>query len=82
MRYSLQCARFLASMDIDMLVIACNTASAHAIPALKDEFHIPVIGVVEAGRQGCNRVRRKQDRGHRHLINHQEPCIRGDDRGP
>ena len=48
-RYSLQCARFLASMDIDMLVIACNTASAHAIPALKDEFHIPVIGVVEAG---------------------------------
>ncbi len=48
-RYSLQCARFLASMDIDMLVIACNTASAHAIPALKEEFHIPVIGVVEAG---------------------------------
>lgn len=48
-RYSLQCARFLASMDIDMLVVACNTASAHAIPDLKDEFHIPVIGVVDAG---------------------------------
>jgi glutamate racemase len=48
-RYSLQCARFLASKDIDMLVVACNTASAHAIPALRDEFHIPVIGVVEAG---------------------------------
>ena len=32
-----------------MLVVACNTASAHAIPALRDEFHIPVIGVVEAG---------------------------------
>jgi glutamate racemase len=48
-RYSLQCARFLASMEIDMLVVACNTASAHAIPALQDEFHIPVIGVVEAG---------------------------------
>lgn len=48
-RYSLQCARFLTSMDIDMLVVACNTASAHAIPDLKDEFHIPVIGVVDAG---------------------------------
>ena len=48
-RYSLQCARFLVSQDIDMLVIACNTASAHAIPALKEEFHIPVIGVVDAG---------------------------------
>jgi glutamate racemase len=30
-------------------VIACNTASAHAIPALKEAFDIPVIGVVEAG---------------------------------
>ena len=48
-RYSLQCARFLTAMDIDMLVVACNTASAHAIPDLKDEFHIPVVGVVEAG---------------------------------
>lgn len=47
--YSIQCARFLVSMDIDMMVIACNTASAHAIPALRETFDIPVIGVVEAG---------------------------------
>ncbi len=48
-RYSLQCAGFLASKHIDMLVVACNTASAHAIDALKNEFDFPVIGVVEAG---------------------------------
>ncbi|HHO75271.1 MAG TPA: glutamate racemase, partial [Deltaproteobacteria bacterium] len=48
-RYSLQCAGFLASKGIDMLVVACNTASAHAIGALKNEFDIPVVGVVEAG---------------------------------
>lgn len=48
-RYSIQCARFLASRDIDMLVVACNTASAHAVPALRDEFAFPVVGVVEAG---------------------------------
>jgi glutamate racemase len=48
-RYSLQCARFLASKDIDMLVVACNTASSHAIPALEEEFNIPVVGVVDAG---------------------------------
>ncbi|HON96155.1 MAG TPA: glutamate racemase, partial [Deltaproteobacteria bacterium] len=48
-RYSIQCARFLTSKDIDLLVVACNTASAHAIPELRDEFRIPVIGVVEAG---------------------------------
>jgi glutamate racemase len=52
-RYSLQCARFLASKDIDMLVVACNTASAHALPALQEEFHIPVMGVVEAGAQAA-----------------------------
>jgi glutamate racemase len=48
-RYSLQCARFLIAKDIDMLVVACNTASAHAIPALREEFDIPVMGVIEAG---------------------------------
>jgi len=47
--YSIQCARFLVSMNIDLMVIACNTASAHAIPALREAFDIPVIGVVEAG---------------------------------
>ena len=50
-RYSLQCAGFLVSKDIDMLVVACNTASAHAIPALREEFAIPVVGVVDAGVQ-------------------------------
>ncbi|HPJ94363.1 MAG TPA: glutamate racemase [Deltaproteobacteria bacterium] len=48
-RYSLQCAGFLVSKDIDMLVVACNTASAHAIPELRKEFAIPVVGVVDAG---------------------------------
>jgi glutamate racemase len=48
-RYSLQCAGFLVSKDIDMMVVACNTASAHAIPALREEFDIPVVGVVDAG---------------------------------
>jgi len=48
-RYSQQCARFLVSKGIDMLVVACNTASAHSIAALKDEFHIPVVGVIATG---------------------------------
>ena len=48
-RYSIQCARFLASKDIDMLVVACNTASSHALPALEEALHIPVVGVVASG---------------------------------
>ena len=48
-RYSLQCAGFLVSKDIDMLVVACNTASSHALPALQEAFSIPVVGVVASG---------------------------------
>ncbi len=48
-RYSMQCAEFLVSKGIDMLVVACNTASSHAIPALKEALRIPVVGVVESG---------------------------------
>lgn len=52
-RYSLQCAEFLVSKGVDMLVVACNTASSHALPSLKDAFHIPIVGVVESGSQAA-----------------------------
>jgi len=48
-RYSRQIASFLVSRDIKMLVVACNTASAISLAALKKEFPIPVIGVIEPG---------------------------------
>jgi glutamate racemase len=48
-RYSLEAARHLMSRDIKMLVIACNTATAAALPKLRETLSIPVIGVVEPG---------------------------------
>jgi glutamate racemase len=48
-RYSLEAARHLLTRDIKMLVVACNTATAAALPALKQTLDIPVIGVVEPG---------------------------------
>jgi glutamate racemase len=48
-RYSLEAATHLLSRDIKMLVVACNTATAAALPALKEKLGIPVIGVVEPG---------------------------------
>jgi glutamate racemase len=48
-RYSLTCARFLARHDVKVLLIACNTASAHALPILSETFPIPVLGAVEPG---------------------------------
>lgn len=49
LRYSLEAARHLLGHDVKMLVVACNTATAAALPALQAELTIPVIGVVEPG---------------------------------
>ncbi len=46
-RYATSCARQLVERDVKALVIACNTASAHALSALRSTFHIPVFGVIE-----------------------------------
>ena len=48
-RYSLQAADHLLSRGIKMLVVACNTATASALPDLQKRLPIPVIGVVEPG---------------------------------
>jgi glutamate racemase len=48
-RYSLQAAAHLIDRGIGMLVVACNTATAAALPALQAALTIPVIGVVEPG---------------------------------
>ena len=49
-RYALQAASKLVGLRIKLLVIACNTASSAALPALRRHFApLPVIGVVEPG---------------------------------
>jgi len=54
-RYSLQAAAYLVEQGIKSLVVACNTASAAALDALRAEFpSLPVVGVVEPGAvAGC-----------------------------
>ena len=49
-RYALQAAKYLQTHNIKLLVIACNTASAHAATAVRKALSpLPVLGVVEAG---------------------------------
>ncbi|WP_037914856.1 glutamate racemase [Actinacidiphila yeochonensis] len=47
---ALECARAAAARGLDALVVACNTASVHALPALRAEFEplLPVVGTVPA----------------------------------
>ena len=59
-RYALQAADRLAGRGIKCLVVACNTASSVAIPALSGRLApIPVIGVIEPGAEAAARATRK-----------------------
>jgi len=48
-RYALEDAAFLEGRGVKAIVVACNTASAVALPALRERCGVPVVGVVEPG---------------------------------
>ena len=60
-RYSLQCAEALERRGIRCLVVACNTASASALGALRLRYpDMPVIGVIEPGAAAAVSASRSQ----------------------
>lgn len=52
-RYSLTCMQFLLAHDVKLVLIACNTASAQALPALIAASPVPVIGAVDPGAESA-----------------------------
>lgn len=56
-RYSRNNASLLLRQGVEMLVVACNTASAHALDVLRAELPVPVYGVVEPGVDAAVRAR-------------------------
>ena len=48
-RYAVKAAQYLERRGIDMLVIACNTATALALEAITAAVKVPVLGVIEPG---------------------------------
>lgn len=72
-RYACQATALLQQRDIKLLVVACNTASAVALAALREQMHpLPVIGVVEPGASAAVRARP----GGRHLVLATEATVR------
>ena len=57
-RYSREISGFLIEQGVKAIVVACNTATAHALPVLRDELPVPVIGVVEPGARAAVRATR------------------------
>ncbi|HJW34101.1 MAG TPA: glutamate racemase [Holophagaceae bacterium] len=52
-RYTLQAGAALQRFDPKLLVIACNTASAHGLAALQARSSCPVVGVIEPGAEAA-----------------------------
>jgi glutamate racemase len=52
--FSAEAAYFLLRERIKMLVVACNTASAHALDMLRRHVPVPVVGVIEAGARAAH----------------------------
>src|SRR5437773_8732398 len=48
-RYAVENAKFLAAHGIKLLVVACNTASALALPSIRKAVNVDVVGVIGPG---------------------------------
>ncbi|PAF42497.1 glutamate racemase [Helicobacter sp. 11S02596-1] len=58
--FSLEALDFFAPHQIDILIIACNTASAYAIEAMREKSSVPIVGVIEPGIQAVkNKIQDK-----------------------
>jgi len=54
--YAVGAAHYLEEHGAQMLVIACNTATALALDQIREAAHVPVVGVVEPGAQAAARA--------------------------
>jgi glutamate racemase len=60
-RYAVESAQLLESYGADYLVIACNTASALALDAIKSAARVPVLGVIETGADSAAAASKTRD---------------------
>lgn len=44
---SRNCIKYLIEKDVKLVVIACGTATSQSLDVLKEEFDIPIIGIIE-----------------------------------
>jgi glutamate racemase len=60
-RYAMESARLLVDHGAEYLVIACNTASALALDAIRSTVAVPVLGVIETGAASAAAISKSRD---------------------
>lgn len=48
-RYAIEAVEFFKNFDLDLIIVACNTVSAYALPEMRENASCPVVGVIESG---------------------------------
>jgi glutamate racemase len=62
-RYALEDAGFIESLNVKLIVVACNTASAIAVDQLERRCAVPVLGVIGPGARSAVRATRTRQVG-------------------
>lgn len=58
-KYTRQDLAFLLSMDVKLVVVACNTVSAVALPEVRSSVKVPVLEVIEPGARSALKKRKR-----------------------
>ena len=61
--YATQITNFLLGENAKLIVVACNTASALALPALQSKYQVPILGVIIPGSQAAVHATRNKHVG-------------------
>ena len=59
-RFSEDNARFLMEKSVKIIIVACNSSSAHALPRLQELFPVPIVGVIEPGAEAAAKWAKKR----------------------
>ena len=57
-RYSREITSYLEAQGVKAVVVACNTATAHGLTALREHYELPIVGVIEPGSRAAARATR------------------------
>jgi len=61
-RYAIENSAFLASRGIKLLVVACNTASALALPKIREQIGLDVVGVIGPGARQAVEITKENEK--------------------
>jgi len=61
--YTREMVQYLISQNVKLIIFGCNTATANALTELREEFTIPMIGVIKPGAEQASKITKTDNVG-------------------